>query len=126
MSNISLKKEKLYTISQMAIKLEIIDKKNNLPATHTLRFWETKFNNIKAKKINGRRYFSENQFERLKVIKYLLKDKKMTIEGAKKFINNGIKLDDNYNLSIKAEYLKSRALKILDKIKKIKWQKKRT
>ena len=62
MSNISLKKEKLYTISQMAIKLEIIDKKNNLPATHTLRFWETKFNNIKAKKINGRRYFSENQF----------------------------------------------------------------
>ena len=108
----------------MAIKLEIIDKKNNLPATHTLRFWETKFNNIKAKKINGRRYFSENQFERLKVIKYLLKDKKMTIEGAKKFINNGIKLDDNYNLSIKAEYLidklNLKTKKLLKKIKLIK------
>lgn len=124
MSNILLKKEKLYTISQMALKLELMDKKKNLPATHTLRFWETKFNNIKAKKINGRRYFSENQFERLKVIKYLLKDKKMTIEGAKKFINNGIKLDDNYNLSIKTEYIRDRVnlktKKLLEKIIRLK------
>jgi|TARA_B110001450_G_C17538684_1_gene447718 DNA-binding transcriptional MerR regulator len=124
MSNILLKKEKLYTISQMALKLELIDKKKNLPSTHTLRFWETKFNNIKAKKINGRRYFSENQFERLKVIKYLLKDKKMTIEGAKKFINNGIKLDDNYNLSIKTEYIRDRVnlktKKLLEKIIRLK------
>ena len=108
----------------MALKLELIDKKKNLPSTHTLRFWETKFNNIKAKKINGRRYFSENQFERLKVIKYLLKDKKMTIEGAKKFINNGIKLDDNYNLSIKTEYIRDRVnlktKKLLEKIIRLK------
>ena len=108
----------------MALKLELMDKKKNLPATHTLRFWETKFNNIKAKKINGRRYFSENQFERLKVIKYLLKDKKMTIEGAKKFINNGIKLDDNYNLSIKTEYIRDRVnlktKKLLEKIIRLK------
>ena len=48
----------------------------------------------------------------------------MTIEGAKKFINNGIKLDDNYNLSIKTEYIRDRVnlktKKLLEKIIRLK------
>ena len=41
--NKKLVKDKLINISELASKLELINKKNKKPLTHTLRFWETKF-----------------------------------------------------------------------------------
>jgi len=126
-------KNKLYVISEIATKLNIVNKRNSL-STNIIRFWETKFTYIKAKRINGRRYFTQKQMERIKLIKFLLKEKKMTIDGAKKFIKSVNKLDDDYNLSIKTEYLKNlinfKTKNILNKIKVLKkfrkWQKKLT
>ena len=53
-------------------------------SSHTLRFWEKKFKQIKPKKINNQRYYSSKQIDTLKLIIYLLKEKRLTINGVKK------------------------------------------
>ncbi len=69
----------LKTISEAA---EILD----MPQ-HVLRFWETKFTQIKPLKRNGgRRYYRPDDIEILLVIKNLLYKQGFTIKGAKKAI----------------------------------------
>ncbi len=116
---------KLITISELSKKLNLIDKNNKKPLNHTLRFWEKEFKEIKPKIINKRRYYSIDQVEKIKIIKFLLKDKGMTIKGAKKVLNfNRNDLDVTVLDSLKAEYykkdFKEKSKKILDKIKKLK------
>ena len=51
-------------------------------ATHVLRFWETKFTQIKPMKATGgRRYYRPDDVEVLKLIKTLLYQKRYTIEN---------------------------------------------
>ena len=74
---------------------------------------------------NNRRYYTSNQIEIIKTIKFLLKDKGMTINGAKNLINFRInKLDYSNNDGLKADYyknlLKIKSKLISEKIKKIK------
>ena len=59
------------------------------------------------------------------MIKFLLKNKGMTISGVQNYLNlNTNKLDDNNNHSLKAEYYKNYLSKksklLLDKINKVK------
>ena len=118
-------KGKLLSISQVATLLGLINKKNHKPLTHTLRFWETKFKQLKPTILSGnRRYYSTKNVEVLKLIFFLLKDQGLTINGAIKLMNGTVKeLDDTKASSIKAEYYKkkirTRSKKILDKIKKL-------
>ena len=50
---------------------------------YVIRFWETKFKDIKPiKKKTGSRYYSKIQIDLLKKIKYLLYERKLTIKGA--------------------------------------------
>ena len=52
-------KNKLLSISKVAVMLELNKQKNNKPSTHTLRFWETKFKQLKPTILSGgRRYYS--------------------------------------------------------------------
>lgn len=62
-------------------------------ATHVLRFWETKFPQIKPMKAGGgRRYYRPDDVEIVRLIKELLYEKRLTIEGAQKlFKDKGIK-----------------------------------
>ncbi len=62
-------------------------------ATHVLRFWETKFPQIKPMKAGGgRRYYRPDDVEIVRLIKELLYDKRLTIEGVQKlFKDRGIK-----------------------------------
>ena len=54
---------------------------------HVIRFWEKKFSHIKPiKKEKGRRYYSINQINILKEIKFLLYEKQYSIKGAQKLI----------------------------------------
>ena len=77
--------EKLLDISKTAKELNLINKKNGKPLTATLRFWEKQFKDIKPIKLNGnRRYYNKKQLEKLRLIKFLLKDEGLTIKGAKK------------------------------------------
>ena len=115
---------KLINISEASKQLNLIDKISQKPLNHILRYWEKEFKEIKPKKINNRRYYTSKQFEILKMIKFLLKNKGMTITGVKILLKSKInKLDDTNNLSLKAEYyranIKTKSKLLLKKIKKI-------
>tara|TARA_B100001559_G_C16449300_1_gene598402 strand:- start:476 stop:847 length:372 start_codon:yes stop_codon:yes gene_type:complete len=111
------------TIGEVAKILRLkINKKGALP-THTIRFWEKQFKQIKPKIMNSnRRYYDKNTINVLKKVKFLLKDQGMTIEGAKKILNNevSLKLDENAYNSIKADNLKNKLMKISKIIKTLK------
>jgi len=116
---------KLLTISEVSKILNLINPKTKKPQNHILRYWENEFKEIKPKKINNRRYYSPDQVEIIKMIKFLLKNKGMTTFGVKKLLNiTANKLDVNNAHSLKAEYyknlLKSKSKTLLQKINKLK------
>ena len=92
---------------------------------HTIRYWEKKFHQIKPKIINNRRYYSKEDIELIKNIKYLLKIEKITISGTKNILNSNTKKLDYDNVdslgyfSIKKKLLKIKTKKILNKIRKL-------
>jgi len=111
------------TIGEVAKILDLKDSKKGTLSTHTIRFWEKEFKQIKPKIFNGnRRYFDNKSIDLLKKIKFLLKDQGMTINGVKKILNSkeSLPLDELANNSIKAEKLKQKLLKISGLIKSIK------
>lgn len=62
---------------------------------HVLRFWETKFPQIKPLKMRGgRRYYRPEDIAVVEQIRSLLYDKGFTIKGAKQFLRDGTILDD--------------------------------
>ena len=117
--------DKFVSISELTRSLNLINAKNKKPLNHTLRYWEKEFKQIRPKLINKRRYYSLNQVETIKLIKYLLKDEGMTINGVKNVLNSNVnKLDDYNSHSLKANYyknnLKDKSKKLLNKIKNLK------
>ena len=111
------------TISEVAKILNLVDPKTGKLTTHTLRFWEKEFKQIKPKIFSGkRRYYDLNTIEIIKKIKYLLKDKGMTINGVKKQLNqNNSNLDELSNTSINTKnILKNKLNKISKIIKELK------
>ena len=73
------------TIAEVAEELGV--------ATHVLRFWETKFSQIKPMKASGgRRYYRPDDVEIVRIIKSFLYEKRYTIEGVQKlFKDKGLK-----------------------------------
>ena len=117
--------EKLINISELAIELDLINPKNKKPLNYILRYWEKEFDQIKPKILNKRRYYSKEQVEIFKMIKYLLKNQGLTISGVKNILNSKInKLDDINSNSLKASYLKNnlkiKSEKILNRLYKLK------
>ena len=97
------------TIGEVAKILNLINKKNGNLNTHTIRFWEKEFKQIKPKILTGkRRYYDKTSIDILKKIKYLLKDQGMTIIGVKKLLDNkkSLKLDEFSNNSISVDNIK--------------------
>jgi len=111
------------TIGEVAKLLGLKSKKGRLISTHTIRFWEKEFKQIKPKILNGkRRYYDAKNIELLKKVHFLLKEQGMTINGAKKILNNRdpLKLDETSNHSIKAINLRNKLKKISRIIKTLK------
>ena len=122
---------KYYSISELSKILNTENLNESKISNSTLRYWETEFKQIKPKFINKRRYYSFKQVEQIKLIRHLLKDKGMKINGVKKFLNlSNYELDEKDNFSLKdnlyREILKNKTKKLLEKIKKIKHGKKNT
>tara|TARA_B100000965_G_C19447778_1_gene693786 strand:- start:481 stop:861 length:381 start_codon:yes stop_codon:yes gene_type:complete len=116
---------KLLTISQVSRLLKIINVKTKKPSNHILRYWEKEFKQIKPMIVRNRRYYSEKQVNIIKLIKFLLKDKGMTINGVKNVLKSKINtLDDYKSFSLKADYhkkvIKEKSKIILEKIKNLK------
>ena len=111
------------TISEVVKILGLKSKKGRSLPTHTIRFWEKEFKQIKPKILKGnRRYYDKKNVELLKKVHFLLKDQGMTINGAKKVLNNNVslKLDEITNNTIKSTDIKNKLEKISNIIKKLK------
>ena len=91
------------SIGEVARLLKLVNKKNGNLNTHTIRYWEKEFKIITPRIMSGkRRYYNLIEIEKLKKIQYLLKNKGLTIKGAKLFIDNNksLDLDETSNNSI--------------------------
>ena len=114
------------TIGEVAKILKLKSKKKGVFSTHTIRFWETQFKQVKPKLLNSnRRYYDQKTIEILRKIKFLLKDQGMTIYGVKKILNNSsnndiLNLDEISNNSIRADNFKNKVLKISKIVKNLK------
>ena len=122
----NLKKENAYkSIGEVAKLLNLVSQKTGKLNTHTIRFWEKEFSQIRPKIFSGkRRYYDNKAIEILKKIKFLLKERGMTINGVKKHLinKNSFDLDEFSNTSInsKNNNLKSQIEKISKLVKEIK------
>ena len=110
------------SIGEVAQILNLFDKKTGKPSTHTIRFWEKEFKQIKPYIFSGkRRYYDSKSIEILKKIKFLLKNKGMTINGVKKQLKlDDSELDDINNKTIRRKFIKTKLNKISSLIKIIK------
>ena len=113
------------TIGEVAKDLNLINHKTGKLNTHTIRFWEKEFKQIKPKILTGkRRYYDPKTISVLKKVQYLLKEQGMTINGVKKLLNDNqsLNLDESKNRSISGDNLKikTKLRKILDLAKELK------
>ena len=112
------------SIGEVAEILKLKNSQNGKLNTYILRFWEKQFKQIKPVIFNNkRRYYDKDTVDLLMRIKYLLKDKGMTIKGVKKILNSQkFDLDDRQNLPINNsnKNLKLRLSKISSILKKLK------
>tara|TARA_A100001015_G_scaffold140319_1_gene155677 strand:- start:218 stop:601 length:384 start_codon:yes stop_codon:yes gene_type:complete len=114
------------TIGEVAEILKLKSKKKGVFSTHTIRFWETQFKQVKPKLLNSnRRYYDQKTIDILRKIKFLLKDQGMTISGAKKILNNPnindtLNLDEISNDSIRRDSFKNKVFKISKIVKDLK------
>ena len=112
------------TIGEVSKILGLTSKKKIPIPTHTIRFWEKEFKQIKPKIFSGkRRYYDEKTIEILKKVRFLLKEKGLTINGVKKFLTNesSFNLDETNNKLINTSKvnLKSKIEKISNLVKEI-------
>ena len=117
-----LKTEPIYkTIGEVAKELNLIDVKTGQLQTHTIRYWESQFKEITPTvKAGGRRYYSGKDLKVLSFIKYLLKERGLTINGVKKILkeNKTHSIADELHLGLYKPNLKNTKT-IKDKIKNI-------
>ncbi len=104
---INLKEKLYYNIGEVSKAFDV--------NSSLLRFWEKEFEELKPKKkSNGIRKYTNDDIEILKKIFHLLKEKKLTIEGAKVSMNSNKDNLDKYLI------IKSKLEKIKDELQKIK------
>ena len=120
------------TIGEITKELGLIDRRTGHLQTHTLRYWETQFKQIKPLiRAGKRRYYSKKNLQIIKLIKFLLKEKGLTINGAKKILNTleTDYLDDDMDIGInrpnlnRTEVIKNKVKnisKIIKELKKLK------
>tara|TARA_B100000963_G_scaffold32240_1_gene24005 strand:+ start:9 stop:380 length:372 start_codon:yes stop_codon:yes gene_type:complete len=111
------------TIGEVVKIIGLKSKKSQSLPTHTIRYWEKEFKQIKPKILNGnRRYYDKKNIELIRKVHFLLKEQGMTINGVKRILKNkdSLKLDETQNNSIKSSEIKNKLLKISNLLKNLK------
>ena len=111
------------TIGEVVKIIGLKSNRGGASPTHTIRYWEKEFKQIKPKILNGnRRYYDKKNIDLIRKVHFLLKDQGMTIKGVKKILNSmdTLKLDENLNESIKAHDIRNKLVKISNMIKNLK------
>ena len=107
-----LKDQKIYySISEVGNILHV--------NTSLIRFWEKEFDIIRPKKNSrGNRIFTKNDIKNIALIHHLLKEKKYTIEGAKKKIReNKEGTKRNFEIIKNLKNIRNQLSKIRDELK---------
>ena len=129
MKNIEKNEDAYKTIGEVAKELGLVDKETGSLQTHTIRYWETQFKQIKPSiRAGKRRYYSSSDVKIINYVMYLLKKKSFTINGVKKILGESQRehLDENINLGLykpnveTSNFIKSKAKKISSIIKELK------
>ena len=111
-------------ITELSIELNLVNKKTGKPANHILRFWEKEFSEIRPTILRGnRRYYDQKQVNIIKYIKFLLRDKGLTIKGAKNILKEKKIIDETDKNTIEDYYknkIKVKSKNILKKIVNLK------
>ncbi len=99
-----------YSIGEVA---ELFD----LP-TSTLRYWEQEFTVLKPKRNKkGTRYYTKKDIENLRLIHHLVKERGMTLKGAKQKIReNREDLDNSHEIVKKLQHIRSLLVRIRDEM----------
>ena len=85
--------------------------------TSLLRFWENEFDSIKPKKKQtGTRKYTQKDIESIQLIYHLVKEKGMTLAGAKSRLKEKKGMIYEKNLIVKLEKIKSELRLILDQL----------
>ena len=111
------------TIGEVVKILKLKSRNSQSSPTHTIRYWEKEFKQIKPKILNGnRRYYDKENIELLKKIQFLLKEQGMTVNGVKKILNKNesLKLDETLNNSINANIIRNKISNISNILKSLK------
>ena len=131
-NNLKKSEEAYKTIGEVAKELNLVDKNTGRLQTHTLRYWETQFKQIRPNvRAGGRRYYSVKTLKVIKYINFLLKEKGLTINGARKILNKPGRhsIDEDSNIGINmpdlntSKIVKNRIkniFKIINELKKLK------
>ena len=100
-----------YSISEVAKKLNA--------NSSLIRFWEKEFDIIKPKKNSrGNRIFTKKDLENIQLIHHLLKEKKYTIEGAKKKMrDNKDGVNKNFEIIQRLKTIRNQLSQIRDELK---------
>jgi DNA-binding transcriptional MerR regulator len=87
-------------------------------APSTIRFWEKEFTTIKPhKNKKGDRFFTREDIDHLALINHLVKEKGMTLKGAKtKIKENRSDAENNFEIISKLQQVKSYLLQIKDEL----------
>ena len=87
----------------------------NLPQS-TLRFWETQFSELKpGRNKKGTRRYTPNDIDILRVIKFLVKDKGLTIEGAREHMRkNRHAVDKRHEIISRLQDVRRRIAEFLE------------
>jgi DNA-binding transcriptional MerR regulator len=87
-------------------------------APSTIRFWEKEFTTIKPyKNKKGDRFFTKEDIDHLALINHLVKEKGMTLKGARaKIKENKEGVENNYEIVRKLQEIKEYLLKIKEEL----------
>jgi len=96
-----------YSISEVAHMFNVNES--------TLRFWEKEFDTIRPRKTGkGTRFYKEEDIEAIRVIYYLVKERGMTLAGARQ------KLKDNKDTTIRQADIVNRLKQIKEELLSLK------
>ena len=125
-------KDAYKTIGETAKELNLIDKKTGKIQTYIIRYWESQFKQIKPSiRAGGRRYYSKGNIQLINYIRFLLKEKGLTINGVKKILKDtsldsvddsgkfGVYRSDNKSTKFIRDRVKNIS-KIISELKKLK------
>jgi len=99
-----------YSIGEVAAKFGL--------APSTLRFWEKEFDTIKPfKNKKGDRFYTQEDIDHLSLINHLVKERGMTLKGAKtKIKENKTETENTFEIVQKLQQIKSYLLEIREEL----------